>query len=75
MIVHLLRRLELPGRSHARKQLKLVPVLFSDGKVHEVNIIMLFMAMDHEATERHCLKAAVGCLSCDCPENEVADGR
>jgi hypothetical protein len=50
-----------------------VNVLFPDGNVYEVNIIMLFLAMDHEATEQHCLKAANGCLSCDCPEHEFSD--
>lgn len=50
-----------------------VQVLFPDGHVYLVNIIMLFMAMDHKATEQHCLKAANGCLSCDCPESEFAD--
>ena len=34
---------------------------------------MLFMAMDHQATKQHRLKAANGCLSCDCPGAEFAD--
>lgn len=50
-----------------------VDVLFPDGHVYSINIIMLFMAMDHQATEKHCLKATNGCLSCDCPECEFAD--
>jgi hypothetical protein len=35
-------------------------------------VIMMCLALDHEETERHCLKAANGCLSCDCPEDEFA---
>ena len=33
-------------------------------------VIMLCLALDHEEAELHCLKAANGCLSCDCSENE-----
>ena len=50
-----------------------VDVLCPDGNVYSMNVIMLFMAMDHQATEQHCLKAANGSLSCDCPETEFAD--
>ena len=35
-------------------------------------VIMLCLALDHEATELYCLKAASGCLSCDCPYQELA---
>ena len=31
------------------------------------------MAMDHQATEQRCRKAANGCLSCDCTETKFAD--
>ena len=49
-----------------------VEVLCPDGKVYPMLIIMLCLALDHEATEKHCLKAANGCLSCSCPEDEFA---
>ena len=49
-----------------------VDVLCPDGKVYCMNIIMLCLALDHEATEKHCLKAANGCLSCSFPEEEFA---
>ena len=39
-----------------------VDVLCPDGNVYSMNVIMLFMAMDHQATEQNCLKAANGCL-------------
>jgi hypothetical protein len=48
------------------------PILCPDGKVYSMLVIMLALALDHEATEQHCLKAANGCLSCDCPEQEFA---
>ena len=35
-------------------------------------VIMLCLALDHEATELHCLKSANGCLSCNCPYQECA---
>ena len=38
-----------------------------DEKTYSMLVIMLCLALDHEATELHCLKAANGCLSCDCP--------
>ena len=47
-------------------------VLCPDGKTYSMLIIMLCLALDHEATELHCLKATNGCLSCDCPEQEFA---
>jgi hypothetical protein len=34
---------------------------------------MMQLAMDHEATEMHCLKSTNGCLSCDCPAHELDD--
>ena len=49
-----------------------VNVLCPDEKVYSMLIIMMCLALDHEETERHCLKAANGCLSCDCPEDEFA---
>ena len=49
-----------------------VDVLCSDGKVYSMPVIMLCLALDHEETELHCLKAANGCLSFDCPKNEFA---
>ena len=37
-------------------------------------LISLFcLAMDPESTEKHCLKAANGCPTCDCPPDEFAD--
>jgi hypothetical protein len=51
-----------------------VDVLCPDEKVYRMNIIMLCLALNHEATEKHCLKAANGCLSCSCPEHEFASG-
>jgi hypothetical protein len=44
-----------------------------DQKVYPMPILVACLAMDHEGTEKHCLKAANGCLSCDCPPNEFAD--
>ena len=44
-----------------------------DGKVYSMLILLMCLAMDHEGTEKHCLKAANGCLSCDCPPEEFAD--
>ena len=49
-----------------------VDVLCPDGNVYSMLVIMLCLALDHEETELHCLKAANGCLSCECPENEFA---
>ena len=40
-----------------------VEVLFQDGNVSSMNVIRLFMAMDHQAAEQNCLKATNGCLS------------
>jgi hypothetical protein len=48
-----------------------VDLLCPDGKVCCMNIIMLCLALDHEATENHCLKAAKGYLSCSCPEDSL----
>ena len=48
----------------------MVPCL--DGKTYSMLVIMMCLALDHEATELHCLKAANGCLSCDCPHQEFA---
>jgi hypothetical protein len=50
-----------------------VPIPCPDQKVYSMPILVACLAMDHEATEKHCLKAANGCLSCDCPPNEFAD--
>ena len=36
-------------------------------------ILLMCLAMDHEGTEQHCLKAHNGCLSCGCPPDEFAD--
>ena len=47
-------------------------VLCPDGNVYSMLVIMLFLALDHEGAEQHCLKAANCCLSCDCLENEFA---
>ena len=44
-----------------------------DQKVYSMPILVACLAMDHEGTEKHCLKAANGCLSCDCQANEFAD--
>ena len=49
-----------------------VLVLCPDEKTCSMLIIMLCLALDQEATELHCLKAANGCLSCDCPPKELA---
>ena len=43
-----------------------------DEKTYSMLVIMLCLALDHEATELHCLKAANGCLSCACPPQEFA---
>ena len=43
-----------------------------DEKTYSMLVIMLCLALDHEATELHCLKAANGCLSCNCPYQECA---
>ena len=50
-----------------------VDVLCPDGQVYSMLVIMMSLAMDHKATEQHCLKAANGCLSCDCPMEEFDD--
>jgi len=50
-----------------------VDVLCPDGLVYPMLVIMMSIAMDHKATEQHCLKAANGCLSCDCPMDEFDD--
>ena len=50
-----------------------VNVLCPDKKVYAMPILVMCLAMDHEATEKHCLKAANGCLSCGCPPDEFAD--
>ena len=49
-----------------------VDVLCPDGNVDSMLAIVLRLAVDHEETELHCLKAANGCLSYDCPEIEFA---
>ena len=36
-------------------------------------ILLMCLAMDHEATEKHCLKAHNGCLSCGCRWEDYAD--
>jgi len=36
-------------------------------------ILLMCLAMDHEGTEKHCLKAHNGCLCCGCPWEEYAD--
>ena len=50
-----------------------VPVLCPDGKAYPMPILLMCLAMDHEGTEKHCLKAHNGCLSCGCPSEEYAD--
>ena len=50
-----------------------VDILCPDGRVYNMLIILMCLSMDHEATERHCLKAANGCLSCDCSWEELDD--
>ena len=50
-----------------------VDVLCPDGKVYPMLILLMCLAMDHEATEKHCLKAHNGCLCCGCPWEEYAD--
>ena len=50
-----------------------VNILCPDDKVYEMPILLMCLAMDHEATEKHCLKAHNGCLSCGCPADEFAD--
>jgi hypothetical protein len=48
-------------------------VLCPDGKVYSMLILLMCLAMDHSETEKQCLKAANGCLSCDCPPDEFDD--
>ena len=50
-----------------------VNVQCSDGKVYSMLILLMCLAMDHEATEKHCLKAHNGCLSCGCRWEDYAD--
>ena len=50
-----------------------VNILCPDNKVYTMLVIMMSIAMDHKATEQHCLKAANGCLSCDCPADMFDD--
>ena len=51
----------------------MVPCL--DGKTYSMLVIMMCLALDHEATELHCLKAANGCLSYDCRIKSLLAGR
>ena len=50
-----------------------VNVQCPDGKVYPMLILLMCLAMDHEATERHCLKAHNGCLCCGCRWEDYAD--
>ena len=50
-----------------------VNVLCPDGNVYSMLVLMMCLIMDHDETERHCLKAANGCLSCRCSHDELAD--
>jgi len=50
-----------------------VDILCPDGKVYSMPILLMCLALDHEATEKHCLKAANGCLSCACSQDDFAD--
>jgi hypothetical protein len=50
-----------------------VNVQCSDGKVYSMLILLMCLAMDQEATEKHCLKAHNGCLSCGCRWEDYAD--
>jgi hypothetical protein len=50
-----------------------VEILCPDGKVYKMTILLVCLALDHEATEKHCLKAANGCLSCACSQDDFAD--
>ena len=50
-----------------------VNVLCPNGKVYPMLILLMCLAMDHEGTEKHCLKAHNGCLCCGCPWEEYAD--
>jgi len=52
---------------------KEVNVLCPDGRVYPMLILLMCLAMDHEGTEKHCLKAHNGCLCCGCPWEEYAD--
>ena len=49
-----------------------VDVFCLDRNVYSMLIIKLCLALDHEETEKHCLKAANSCPSCDCAETEFA---
>ena len=49
-----------------------VDVLCPDEKVYSMLVIMQCLALHLKETELNCLKAANGCLSCDCPENKFA---
>ena len=50
-----------------------VNVQCPDGKVYPMPILLMCLAMDHEATEKNCLKAHNGCLCCGCPWEAFAD--
>ena len=50
-----------------------VNVQCPDGHVYTMPILLMCLAMDHEATEKNCLKAHNGCLCCGCPWEEFAD--
>jgi len=50
-----------------------VNVLCPDRKVYPMPILLMCLAMDHEATEKHCLKAHNGCLSCGRRWEDYAD--
>jgi len=52
---------------------KEVEILCPDGKVYKMLILLMCLALDHEATEKHCLKAANGCLSCACSQDDFAE--
>ena len=50
-----------------------VNVQCPDGHVYTMPILLMCLAMDHEATEKNCLKAHHCCLCCGCPWEEFAD--
>ena len=50
-----------------------VNVLCPDDKVYSMLVVLMCLAMDHEATEKNCLKAHNGCLCCGCSWEEYAD--
>ena len=50
-----------------------VKILCPNGNVYPMLILLKCLAMNHEGTQKHCLKTHSGCLCCDGPWKVYAD--